>query len=421
MRLEIARYPVERAVVGDDTRLAGRTLRVDVAGLRERLAADPRLGDLQVELVAPGESVRIAGVFDLVEPRLKRAGRAGDWPGILSQAAPAGWGRTNALAGLAVTACDLGERTPLRYLDLGGAGAGYSDYAALHHLVVASAAPPGVSPAQHSRGLLEAELNAALALAAATVDPATGADLPPAAVETVDLPSLREPAPVGLPRVGYIFAIRSQQQPTYDDEPLVYGSNVRGMLPMLMHPNEVLDGGLVNGYWCFQTDTYAIQNHAVVRALAARHGRDLWFCGVILYVAPTTQPERERNLALAVRLASDVLGLDGVVITKTGGGMPETDLMLLAQGCEEAGVKTSLIAWERLTNGRSEGPLTLFSPRADAIASSGDRDARVVLPPVARVLGARDPAAAGTITTQLYEVAGAVNQFGAGHWRAVDV
>jgi glycine reductase len=183
----------------------------------------------------------------------------------------------------------------------------------------------------------------------------------------------------------------------------------------------VLDGGLVNGYWCFQTDTYAIQNHPIVRGLAARHGRDLWFCGVILYVAPTTQPERERNLALAVRLASDVLGLDGVLITKTGGGMPETDLMLLAQGCEEAGVKTALVAWERLTNGRSESPLTLFSPRADAIASSGDRDARVVLPPVARVLGVRDAAAGGTITTQLYEIAGAVNQFAAGQWRAVDV
>src|SRR4051812_18743423 len=107
MRLEIARYPVERAVVGDATRLAGRTLQVDLPGLRERLAADPRPGDLQVDLVAPGESVRLAGVFDMVQPRLKRAGRAGDWPGILSPVAPAGWGRTNALEGLAVTARDL--------------------------------------------------------------------------------------------------------------------------------------------------------------------------------------------------------------------------------------------------------------------------------------------------------------------------
>src|SRR4051812_50095348 len=120
MRLGIARYPVERAVVGDATRLAGRTLQVDLAGLRERLAADPRLGDLQVDLVAPGESVRLAGVFDMVQPRLKRAGRAGDWPGILSPVAPAGWGRTNALEGVAATTCDLGGGPPGRSPHPGG-------------------------------------------------------------------------------------------------------------------------------------------------------------------------------------------------------------------------------------------------------------------------------------------------------------
>src|ERR671933_42527 len=100
MRLEIARYPVERAVAGEATRLRGRTLEVDLAGLRERLAADPR-----------------PGVFDLVEPRLKRSGKAGDWPGILSPVRPAGWGRTNALQGVVVTTCDLDEQTSLRYLD----------------------------------------------------------------------------------------------------------------------------------------------------------------------------------------------------------------------------------------------------------------------------------------------------------------
>src|SRR5260370_520414 len=72
------------------------------------------------------------------------------------------------------------------------------------------AAAPGVPPARHPGGLREGELNGALALAEATGAPAPGGDLPPAAVETVDLPSLREPAPAGLPRVGYIFAIRSQ-------------------------------------------------------------------------------------------------------------------------------------------------------------------------------------------------------------------
>ena len=228
------------------------------------------------------------------------------------------------------------------------------------------------------------------------------------------------PAPAGLPRVGYLYLIRSLQRPTLDDEPVLYGSNVRGLLPTLLHPNEVLDGALVCGYHLFQSETYAIQSHPVIRALAARHGTELWLSGVIATVAPATGPERERNVALAVRLAADVLGLDGVVITKNGGGMPETDLMLLAEGCEEAGVKTALVVWERLTHGRSESPLTLFSPRADAIASTGDRDAAATLPPVARVIGSPDPADADALQVKLYDVQGAVNQYGAGHFMAVD-
>jgi len=94
--------------------------------------------------------------------------------------------------------------------------------------------------------------------------------------------------------------------------------------------------------------------------------------------------------------------------------------MMLAEGCEEAGIKTTLLVWERLTDGRSEAPLTLFSPRADAVVSTGDRDAAVALPPVARVLAGRDPADAGPLVRKLYEVHGTVNQLGAAHWAAVD-
>jgi glycine reductase complex component B subunit alpha and beta len=182
----------------------------------------------------------------------------------------------------------------------------------------------------------------------------------------------------------------------------------------------VLDGALTTGYHLFQTETYAIQNHPVITALARRHGTELWASGVIAIITTPAPEDRERNVAMAVGLAADVLGLDGVLLTKTAGGMPETDLMLVAEGCELAGVKTALIVWERLTNGRSESPLTVFSARADAIASTGDRDAWITLPPVERVIGSPDPAEAGTLRQRLYEVHGGISQLGAGHYTAVD-
>jgi len=299
-------------------------------------------------------------------------------------------------------------------LDLGGAGARWSGSSGLHHVVITSAAPPGVSVQEHLRGLLEAMLWAAVELARSTVDH------DPAKVEVVDLPTLLAPAPAGLPRVGYIFQLRSQQRPTLDDEPILYGDNVRGLLPTLLHPNEVLDGAIVTGYHLFQSETYAVQNHPVVQALARRHGSELWASGVIAIITTPRPEDRERNVAMTVGLAADVLGLDGVILTKCAGGMPETDLMLMAEGCEQAGVKTALVVWERLTHGRSESPLTVFSPLADAIASTGDRDAWITLPPVERVIGSPDPADAGPLHLRLYEIHGGISQLGAGHFTAVD-
>ncbi|HLH22104.1 MAG TPA: glycine/sarcosine/betaine reductase component B subunit [Chloroflexota bacterium] len=414
MRLEIRHYPVERVVPGPATRLAGRTLEVDLAGLRDDLAADPRVAGLTVDLVAPGDSVRLARVFDQIEPRVKLAGPAGDFPGILSPVRRAGAGRANALKGVAVTVCNPDDPSLHSALDLGGAGARWSEYANLHHVVLSAAAPPGISAAEHQRGLLEAGLKAAVALARTTIEREA------AAVEVFDLPPLLAPAPTDLPRIGYVYQIRSQQRPTLDDEPILYGSNVRHLLPTLLHPNEVLDGALTTGYHLFQTETYAIQNHPVITALARRHGTELWVSGVIAIITTPAPEDRARNVAMAVGLAADVLGLDGVLLTKTAGGMPETDLMLVAEGCEQAGVKTALIVWERLTNGRSESPLTVFSPLADAIVSTGDRDAWITLPPVARVIGSPDPADAGTLRLRLYEVHGGISQLGAGHFTAVD-
>ena len=52
--------------------------------------------------------------------------------------------------------------------------------------------------------------------------------------------------------------------PTELDEPILYGDNVRSLLPTVLHPNEVLDGAVIAPYWAFGAETYSVQNHPVV-------------------------------------------------------------------------------------------------------------------------------------------------------------
>ena len=91
--------------------------------------------------------------------------------------------------------------------------------------------------------------------------------------------------PKELPRIAYIFPMHSHQHPTQQKETVFYGSNIQGFMPTVVHPNEILDGALMFSYSAF---TWFAQNHPVILELYRRHGKDLWFAGVVLTVAPAT-------------------------------------------------------------------------------------------------------------------------------------
>src|SRR5262249_61670317 len=94
------------------------------------------------------------------------------------------------------------------------------------------------------------------------------------------------------------------------------------MLPTVVHPNEVLDGAVLRGFMGRSVTTWATQNHPMIRALYAAHGRTLWFAGVVVTVAQATEPERVRSAFMAADLVAHTLGADGAVLTKIGGGAP---------------------------------------------------------------------------------------------------
>jgi glycine reductase len=411
-RLELRWAEVKDVVPAAATRLTGGRLEIDLQDLHARLADDPRLERLRIELVHPGERCRIGRVFDVVAPRAKLGG-GHDFPGVLGAMSRAGSGRTLALEGLAVVLTDQHAESAgaLAVIDTWGPAATLSEFARTHNVVISAWPAPGVGRSEYLAAVRLAGLKAGVALAQAA------RDVEPDAVEVFELPpSPRVPVALShLPRVAYVFQIHSHQRPTGVDEGILYGDPVRRMLPTVVHPNEILDGAVLRGFMGRNSTTWAIQNHPVVRSLYARHGRTLWFAGTVLTVAHATEPERVRSACLAAGLVAHVLGADGAVFTKIGGGAPHVDMAQSAAQCEALGVKTTLIVEDMSTDGSAEGMLLFDFPGMNALVNVGCGQEPLTLPSMERVVGADDLASKlkGEMRATYGTLCGAIEQVGA--------
>jgi sarcosine reductase len=408
MRLQLEWSDVAAVAAGSRTRLVDRTLEIDVKALGALLESDPRLARVRVDLAHPGESCRIGRVFDVFAPRAKEGGGP-DFPGVLGALGRVGSGRTRALAGVAVAVTDqqLDNPATLAVIDMSGPAAAWSAFGRTHNVVISAGPAPGVGRSEYLAAIRRAGLLAAVILARAAAG--RTADT----VEVFDLPAAtRVPAPLAhLPRVAYVFQIHSHQRPTGVDEGILYGDPVRRMLPTLVHPNEVLDGAVIRGFMGRSVTTHAIQDHPVIRELHAQHGRALWFAGVVLTVAQATEPERVRSAMMTAGLVADVLGADGAVFTKIGGGAPHVDMAQAAAACEARGVRTTLIVEDMSTDGSEEGMLLFNFPGLDALVNVGGAQEKVVLPAMARAIGADD--VGGERASTYGGIAGAIEQVGA--------
>jgi glycine reductase complex component B subunit alpha and beta len=386
MRLELAWSVVDDLAAGSATRLAGRRLEVDVDGLRALLSADARLARIRLDLVHPGERCRIGRVFDVIAPRAKLDGD--DFPGVLGAVARAGHGTTLALDGVAVVATD--QQTDnvgtLAVIDMAGPNAELSAFGRTHNVVISAWPAPGAERSDYLAAVRLAALKAAVYLARAA------REAKPDRVEGFELPpSPRVPPELAhLPRVAYVFQIHSHQRPTGVDEGILYGDPVRRMLPTIVHPNEVLDGAVLRGFMGRSVTTWATQNHPMIRALYAEHGRTLWFAGVVVTVAQATEPERVRSAFMAADLVAHTLGADGAVLTKIGGGAPHVDMAQAASQCEALGVKTTAVVEDMSTDGSAEGMLLFDLPGVDSLVNVGSSQEPIMLPAMDRVVGADD-------------------------------
>ena len=141
MPLTLAIHPITEICFGKRLDLEGKRLVVDAAELSRLILEDGAIEAVDFQIARPGESCRAGPIFDIVEPRAKAPGGSPDWPGIIGPPQTAGSGTTHVLSGAAVTA--LREESPgdsrgaTGYvLEMSGAAATGSRYAALHHLIV---------------------------------------------------------------------------------------------------------------------------------------------------------------------------------------------------------------------------------------------------------------------------------------------
>ena len=424
MQLALANHPIEELKFGESARLAGTTLTVDATELRRLVLADPSISGIDFEIVHPGERCRAGPIFDVIEPRAKAPGAGANFPGILGTPTTAGLGTTHVLTGAAVSVLaeispDLTRSATGRLLEMSGAPVSASDYATLRHLLVIPHTQPGLSRQAIERAYRIAGIRIAVALAQSAMTQ------PSESLHRFDPVGPAQGGREGLPRIAYVGQIFSRQRKPEVDEPILYGANTDGMLPVMLHPDEWLDGAVVPSLhsWFGGTETYFYQNHPIILDLYRRHhAREINFVGTIATIAGADNFDRERHCRAAANLVKWNLNADGAVMSKYGGGLPHADLAETARLLETMGIRTAVMVSDVSRDRRVESALLFNVPEVDAIVYNGGNGTQWELPKVERVIAATadfEKLLAGPMTIDANNIVGVTNQQGASRMRAM--
>jgi glycine reductase len=412
MKLELETFDVKGVEFGRRTSLEDGILTVDAQAVRERVLEDKRVEDVEIALARPGDSIRIVHVMDVVEPRCKPADDgATPFPGLLGPSHTAGNGTTQRLKGVAVVETGepaSGEPTWWReaILDMSGPAAPLSPFSQTLNVVLNVRPRSDVSYGEYNLATRLAGLRVAeyLARAANSHEPSR--------TETLELRAARD-----LPQVVYIYQVYT---------PYLYGHIDSELLATLLHPNEVLDGAIVNsrnGPACTRPLTYLDQNNAIIMELYARHAVDWNFRGVVAFTGhDMALAAKERGAAHAARVAH-LLGADGAILSYPSSGHPVVNIMLVCRECERWGIKTVLVMNEMAATPDDHGFVHTVR-EAVAIVNTGNFEEMVSLPRVDRVIGGsllleEQMPADGEVEVSTRQILSSTSQSGYGYLRAV--
>jgi len=423
MQLTLANHSVVSMQFGAPARLEGTDLVIDAAELRRIVLEDDTVVSVDFEIVHPGEHCRAGPIFDVIEPRAKEPGSGVDFPGILGPAVTAGMGITHVLSGAAVSVLaeispDLTRSATGRVLEMSGAPAEASAYSSLTHLLVIPHTKADLSRQAIEKAYRIAGIGVAVALARLAFGQ-------PANSQHQFEPIGPSESRAGLHRVAYIGQIFSRQRKPAVDEPILYGANTDGMLPIMLHPDEWLDGAIVPSLhsWFGGTETYYYQNHPIILDLYRRHqAGEINFVGTVATIAGSDNFDRERQCSAAANLVKWNLRADGAVLSKYGGGLPHADLSETARLLENMGIKTAVMVSDVSRDRRVESALLFNVPEVNAIVYNGGNGMHWEVPKVDRVIAATaqfTEMLTGPMKIDASNIVGVTNQQGASRMRAL--
>ncbi len=418
--LEIATFGVGQVVEGTQTGRDADTLVVSASQLAVG-AGEPALAEATVEVVRPGEPVRVSNVLDAVLPSVKADDPLATFPGVLGSSGEAsrrhhgadraaGLGRTLRLRDLVVlSVCDwlaagyVGpEEFPDSIVDMAGPGAERSPFGSTFNVVVRFIPSPGAPVADVDLAIRRETLRVARDLAVVAIgeqpDEVTHYLWPLGAAGA-------------MPSIVPIVQLASEGPLT---DTFLRGRAMTDLVPTAFDPRVLFDGALTNGAYdwpAVRNLTAAYQHGALLRDLYAAHGERLGFAGLIL--APgylDTAEQKHRSAVASARLAKE-LGADGVICTTFSSGNSHTDTMLTVQACEQAGIATTALVCE------TNGGLTDHVAEADCLISTGNEDDLVEPWTPERTIGGGRERAGEPVPTWAY--LGACSQMGEARWTAV--
>ena len=382
MRLEVGNIFIKDIQFGDSTKVENGVLSVNKQELINELSNDDHIKSIDLEIVRPGESVRIAPVKDVIEPRVKVEGNGGIFPGFLSKVDTVGEGKTNVLKGAAVVTTGKVVGFQEGIIDMTGPGADYTPFSKTCNVVIIAEPVDGLKQHDHEAALRMVGLKAGKYLGEA------GRNVTPDEVKVYETKPIFESVKEypNLPKVAYVYMLQTQGllHDTY-----VYGVDAKKIIPTLIYPTEVMDGAILSGNCvsaCDKNPTYVHMNNPVIHDLYELHGKEYNFVGVIITNENVYLADKERSSNWTAKMA-EYLGLDGVIISEEGFGNPDTDLIMNCKKITKKGIKTVILTDEYAGRDGASQSLADADVAADACVTGGNANMTIVLPKLDKIIG----------------------------------
>lgn len=421
MRLELGKIFIKDVQFGEVTEVKDAVLYINKEEMLKEIGGDEHIKSIDLDIVRPGESVRIIPVKDVIEPRVKVEGKGGIFPGVISKVDTVGEGRTHALknVGVVTTGKIVGFQEGI--IDMSGPGAEYTPFSKLNNVVVIAEPIDGLKQYDHEKAVRM------IGFKAATYLGEVARNLTPDEIDTYETKPIFEAANEypELPKVGYVYMLQTQGllHDTY-----VYGVDAKQIVPTLLYPTELMDGAIVSGNCvsaCDKNPSYVHMNNSVVEDLYAQHGKEINFMGVIITNENVYLADKERSSNWTAKLCKQ-LGLDAVIVSQEGFGNPDTDLIMNCKKIEGQGVKTVIVTDEYAGRDGASQSLADADVKADAVVTGGNANQVVLLPKMDRVIGHVEVADViaggfagslredGSIEAEIQVITGATNETGFG-------